>query len=172
MNPELLNFFNIAKEVTKDIAIYIAPIAALIVSIIALIKSNKTAKVSLQLSEVEEKLQKCELTIKEFELKKIQEQEEKKAFVEARVIKLSTGKYRLRISNIGSATAYNVDISIPHEYNVILMKNKVPFEYLEPGNSFDETVLFHSGSCPKFKVTTTWENENGEEETNEQIRDW
>ena len=58
MDPEMINYWNSAKEIIKDVAIYIMPIAAFIVSLIALKRSNETMKVQVQLSEVEEKLKK------------------------------------------------------------------------------------------------------------------
>ena len=48
----------------------------------------------------------------------------------------------------------------------------MPYEYLEPGNSFEEHVLIHMGSSHKFKITSQWENEQGEVFTNEQLRSY
>lgn len=172
MNPEMINYWNVAKEIIKDIAIYIMPIAAFIVSLIALKRSNDTMKVQVQLSEVEEKLKEYELALKKHELEKIQEaeNEEKKAIIEARVIKISKGSYKLKVWNSGNATAYNIEAIIPEEHNVIVLKDKMPFEYLEPGNSFEEHVVMHGGSSPKFEILSTWEDENGEKFSNKQLR--
>jgi hypothetical protein len=68
-------------------------------------------------------------------------------------------------------TAYNIDVEIPSEYNIILMKDKMPFEYLEPGNGFEEHVVVHMQSSRKFKIICKWEDKNGEQHFNEQIRD-
>lgn len=54
---------------------------------------------------------------------------------------------------------------------VIVMKDKMPFEYLEPGNSFEENVIVHLGSSRKFKINISWEDEKGNIGSNEQIRD-
>ena len=43
-------------------------------------------------------------------------------------------------------------------------------EYLEPGNSFEECVVIHMQSAPKFKVISKWEDEMGNEFLNEQLR--
>ena len=119
---------------------------------------------------MEEKLREYELALKKHELEKIRENEEKKANIEARVIKISKGSYRLKVWNSGNETAYNVAVSIPKEYSVIIMKDKMPFEYLEPGNSFEECVVIHMQSAPKFKVISKWEDEMGNEFLNEQLR--
>lgn len=66
---------------------------------------------------------------------------------------------------------YNVNVTIPLEYSITVMKGKMPFEYLEPGNSFEENVIIHMGSARKFKINITWEDEQGNKGSNEQIRD-
>lgn len=174
MNSEMINYWNVAKEIIKDIAIYIMPIAAFIVSLIALKRSNDTMKVQVQLSEVEEKLKEYELALKKHELEKIRakENEEKKANIEARIIKISQGKYRLKVWNSGNATAYNVRVTIPEEYNIIIMNDKMPFEYLGAGNGFEECVVIHMQSSTKFKVISMWEDETGNGFENEQLRSW
>ena len=172
MNMEITNCFNIVIEVIKSVALYIMPIAAFIVSLIALKRSNDTMKVQVQLSEVEEKLREYELALKKHELEKIraEENEEKKANIEARVIKISKGSYRLKVWNSGNETTYNVAVSIPEEYNVIIMKDKMPFEYLEPGSNFEECVVIHGGFAPKFEIISTWEDEKENKYENIQLR--
>lgn len=172
MNPEVLNIWINVKEIIKDVAIYIMPIAAFIVSVIALIKSNESLDVKIKLSEVEEKLIEYELALKRNEYEKIQANEVKKACIEARIINIAKNKYKLKVWNSGNARAYNVEVSIPSEYNIIIMKTKMPFEYLDSGNSFEEHVIIHMQSARKFKVMMTWEDESGIKNTNEQIRDW
>ena len=173
MPSEIIEIWNIAKEIIKDIAIYIMPIAAVLVSVIALIKSNKCTQVQVKLSEMEQKLQEYDLALKKYELEKIEREvnREKKACVEARIIKISQGKYKLKVWNSGDVTAYSIDVEIPSEYNIILMKDKMPFEYLEPGNGFEEHVVVHMQSSRKFKIICKWEDKNGEQHFNEQIRD-
>ncbi len=63
-----------------------------------------------------------------------------------------------------------ITVSIPSEYGIILMKEKMPFEYLEPNNSFEEHVVIHIGTSSKFEVISSWENEDGENVTNTQLR--
>lgn len=56
MTEEFVAYFKIFMKSIKFITNYIIPIAAFIVSLIALKKSNETVKVKVQLSEVEKKL--------------------------------------------------------------------------------------------------------------------
>lgn len=172
MPTELIETWNIAKEVIKDVAIYIMPIAAFVVSLIALKRSNDTMKVQIQLSEVEEKLKEYELEIKKYEVEKIQEEEtrEKKPNIEARIITISSNKYRLKVWNSGDATAYNIEVSIPNEYGIIIVNHTMPFEYLKPGDKFDECVVVYCNAASKFKVISTWEDEQGIKFENEQLR--
>lgn len=76
----------------------------------------------------------------------------------------------MKVWNSGNATAYNVEVSIPEEYSVIIMKDKMPFEYLEPGDGFEEGVVIHMQSSPKFKVISKWKDQMGNEFSNEQLR--
>lgn len=174
MSPEIMEYWNIFKDFIKDVALYIMPIAAVIISLVALKKSNDTVQVRVQLSELEQKIKEYELALKEHELEKIRQQEnqEQKACIEARIINISKNKYKAKIWNSGNATAYNISVSIPQEYQIMLIKDKMPYEYLEPGNSFEEHVIIHMGSSHKFKITSQWENEQGEVFTNEQLRSY
>ena len=171
MNPELILILERIKEVIKDIALYAMPIAAFGVSVIALIRSNKSLGVKVQLSEMQEQLINYELALKRHEYEKIQANEQKKACIEARIINIARNKYKLKVWNSGDIKVYNINVTIPPEYNIIVMKDKMPFEYLEPGNSFEENVLVSLSSARKFKVNITWEDEQGNKGVNEQIRD-
>lgn len=174
MNQNIIEYWNIAKEIIKDIAIYIMPIAAFVVSVIALKRSNKSLEIRVKLSDVEQRLQEYELTLKEYELHKIFEKEnqEKIACIQTRIYNISKNKYKLKVWNSGNTTAYNIAVDIPTEYGIILSKDKMPFEYLDPGKYFEENVLIYVGASPKFKAISTWENQNGEKFSNEQLESW
>jgi hypothetical protein len=152
------------KEVFIDLVRYGFPTAAIVLSILSYIDSRKANKVRGRLNEVEEKLKKYELEDKEKE-----REEETKACVEARIMNISKGNYRMKVWNSGKATAYNVDFQIPSEYKGIVWRDKVPYEFLEPGKNFEEHVIVHSGTPNKFKVTTTWEDKQGIPYAKEQI---
>lgn len=171
MSLELIEILEIVEDTIKNIALYVMPIAAFGVSVIALIRSNKSLRVKVQLSEIQERLINYELAIKQHEYEKMQESEQKRACVEARIINIAKNKYKLKVWNSGDIKVYNINVSIPPEYSITVMKDKMPFDYLEPGNSFEENVIVHMGSARKFKINITWEDEQGNTGSNEQIRD-
>lgn len=152
------------KEIFIDLVQYIVPIIALILSIISFSDSRKAGKIQERLNEVEEKLKKYELEEKE----KARE-DAKKAVIEARVVKISKGSYRLKIWNSGKATAYNIDFNLQEGYEGVVRRNKVPYEFLESGKNFEEVVFVHSGTPHKFMITTTWSDESGVSYCKEQI---
>lgn len=168
MGEEFVKFYEIFIGGIKFVTNYIIPIAAFIVSLIALKKSNETVKVKVQLTEVEEKLKHCELMLKEHELEKINAL--KKPNIEARVINILHNKYRLKVWNSGEAKAYNIMVDIPSEYGVIIMNETMPFECLEPGNSFEEVVVVHMQTKSKFRIKSSWNDDEGHDYTNEQWR--
>lgn len=155
------------KECIQDVALYVMPIAAFLLSVLALIKSNKVTK-------MEGKLNEYDLKLKQYELEKIEQEKNKKneACIEARIVKMSKGKYKIKIWNSGTATAYNVDYDIPDEYQIILMKRVTPFEILEPGHNFEEHVIIHMQSENKYKVITSWQDKDGNDFNNEQLKAW
>ena len=109
------------------IVIYFLPIASFVLSLFVFIKSRK-------INRLEEKL-------KQYELDKIEQEQnvELKAFVEARIVKLSSNNYRIKVWNSGTATAYDVDYDIPSEYRIILHKQSSYFNhytYLEKSPFF------------------------------------
>ena len=51
-------------------------------------------------------------------------------------------------------------------------QDKEPFERLEPGESFDQTVFFSKGSPSKFTITTRWRDTDGGEHNRDNIITW
>lgn len=150
------------KEFFKDLVKYGFPAIAIGLSIFSYRDSRKANKVQGRLKEVEEKLKKYELEDKEKE-----REEATKACVEARIVKISKGNYRMKVWNSGKATAYNVDFEA-HDGGQV-ERGKVPYEFLESGKNFDEYVFVYMGTPNKFKVTTTWTNKEGVPYSKEQI---
>lgn len=153
------------EEILKIITYYIIPIFSFVFSVIALVQSRKSRN-------TEEKLKSLELYIKEYQAKEIEDKQNapNSPNVEARIYKVSKGVYKAKIWNSGNATAYNITASIPEKYSVILMQDKFPYEYLKPNHSFDENVVYHMGSSPKFEIATYWEDEDGKEYSNIELR--
>lgn len=155
------------KEIVNiaDIALkYVIPLIAILISILSFHEANKVNKIQVRLSEMEEKLKGYELEEKEKE-----REAAKKSLVEARICKISRGSYKLKIWNSGQTNALNVDYLVPDEIGKLVWRDKVPFEVLEPGKSFEENIVFHSGIPSKFLMKTIWTGENGEKHEKEQI---
>lgn len=134
------------------------------IAVISFIKSSKAQKLQNKVNELDAR-------IKEYELEKIEQEKTEAAssIIKARAIKVGKNNYRLKIYNAGNTIAYNVYAKIPNEYKVIIINNKMPFEELEPQNGFEECIVVHMGSSPKFKVELNWQDNNGHEYKNEQF---
>ena len=50
-----------------------------------------------------------------------------------------------------------------------MLRDKVPFEVLEPGKSFEEHAAFDMSVPLEFSVKTTWKDDKGESHEKEQI---
>jgi hypothetical protein len=140
------------------------PTFAIILSALSFINSRKSSKIQLQLNEMEKKLKKYELEDKEKEL-----EEAKKSCVEARIIKVSDSKYRIKFWNSGKTTAFNVDYKLPEEFKGHIIREKVPYEYLESGKGFEEIFVVILDTPRKFIITTTWQDIEGKSCSKEQI---
>jgi hypothetical protein len=49
------------------------------------------------------------------------------------------------------------------------MRDKAPFEYLDPGKNFEEHAIVHSGSPNKVEIITNWTNLEGIEFSKKQL---
>ncbi|MFX3647893.1 MAG: hypothetical protein ACE3K2_28805 [Paenibacillus sp.] len=147
---------NQLKDVFTELVKYGFPTVAIILSLLSFKDSRKANKVRDRLNELEEQLKQFALEEKEKE-----RMDETKASIEARIINISKGKYKLKIWNSGKATAYNVNLEFPDESKGIIYTDKVPFEFLEAGKNFEEQVLVHSGTPRKFTIKTIWEDNKG-----------
>lgn len=129
--------------------------AALIVSIIALIKSSKADKLQIKVNELE-------LKIKSRELQKIEEEQNCK--VSVNTVKLGKGKHRLRVYNAGENAAYNVSAKITDNPGVILVDGDMqPYECLDGKQSYDMVLVSHDQTRPKFTVQYDWRDIHGNE---------
>ena len=141
------------KDIFDIVIGYGVPFIAIAISIASFHESRKVNKVQLRLNEMEEQLKKYELEEKE----KVREAANK-SIVEARIYNVSKGKYRLKIWNSGQATAYHVDYEVPGDLRNIVMRDKVPYEILEAGKSFEEHIIYYMGMPSKLTVKTMWKD--------------
>lgn len=139
--------------------------AALVVSLVSLGFSIRASHLQNKVNALEEKLKRIELDDKEEELAKRQE-----SCVKVRYVKISDKKRVLRISNVGGVKVLNVRYAEKEGGGgAVLMHDKEPFEYLEPGDSYDEAVIMGFGGPPKSKIEAVWETEDGVEHRKEYL---
>lgn len=155
----------IIEEAVKYIAQYIIPIAAFILSIVSLQKSRRV-------SSLEKKLQEYDAIIKEHEVETIQAEKNKQPEVclDARITKISQNNYKLYVYNKGSAIAHEVDYDIDENSSIVPIKRVAPFEVLEPGDHFEESVVVSLASKPKFEITLSWKDEGGQTQSKKVVR--
>lgn len=148
----------------KEYITYIVPLFALLLSIVSLCKSAKGQKLQNRVSELE-------LKIKEYEVAEVEKKKTEAglACVEARVIHISSGKYKLKVWNSGQATAYKASAIIDKNANLMIMSSKMPFEFLDAGKNFEEHLIIHGGTARKFLIITTWEDADGQPHKKEQM---
>ena len=141
---------------------------SLLVAIISIMKSSKAQKLQNKVNEIE-------LKLKEYELDKVTKEKEaaNSALVQARIIRMGKGNYRLKIWNSGGGTAHNVTAKFEDDPNIIVMDlDKLPFEELEPNKSFELILIVHFGSAHKAKVLTEWDNTDGAHHSKSQMVDF
>lgn len=158
-----MNATQIIELIIKSLEIFISyalPIAAIIISILAYKDSKKVNQLQVQLNRYElEKLEK-------------EKQAEDIAKVEARIINIAPGKYKLKIWNSGKSTAYNVDYKVDKEHENRFYKDKTPYEFLGPNKNFEEHAILYMGVARKVMLTTIWEDRNGNQFTEDQMVDF
>jgi hypothetical protein len=155
--PELKTIFEVLIK-------YGFPTVAIILSFLSYIDAKKAKNLQDNVFKLEEQLKRYELEEKEKE-----REEATKPSIEARIVNIARHKYKLKVWNSGKSTAYNVDFQVPTEYNGVIWKDKAPYEFLGPKKSFEEHVIVHSGTPSKFIIKLTWESEQGDKYTEEQL---
>ena len=149
------------NEILSFIQIWGAIILSALSLLIALISLAQSAKTQ----SLQNKINKLELKLKEYELAKIDKEQDMadKACVEARVIQIGKNAHKLKIWNSGNATAYNVTARFEDDPGIIVLADdKMPFDELEPNKYFELNIVMHMGSASKFKILTEWNDKAGQ----------
>lgn len=129
---------------------------SLIIAIVSFFVSTKSQRLQDQVNAIELKLKKLELAEKE-------EKKKKAPCIEARINHITKNNYRIKIWNSGNSIAKNIVASWDKGTEIIFCDNdKMPFEFLGPQKSFDLGFSVYDGSPSKIKITTRWEDEDGE----------
>ena len=148
-------------------------VAALVISAVSLAFAAISFFMSIKAQRLQNKVNELELRIKEFELSEIEKAEEEKnnSCVEARMVRISKGKYRLKVWNSGNTRVSNITAKIPQEYGIVLFDDKMPYEFLEPQKGFEVVAVIHNGSSSKFLIITEWTDKDGNPQKKEQMGD-
>lgn len=150
-----------------------APIVISALSLIlAIISFILNYKLSLRDKKRGEQLEDLQLRLHELQLQREEEAAERRASskVEARHVPVGLKGHRIRVSNTGGTTVTNVTCEYDEDDGpYVFIQDKEPYERLEPGESFDETILLAAGSPSKFVVRTHWIGEDGKEHSRENI---
>lgn len=149
----------------NGILLFIQTWGAIILSALSLLIATISLAKSARAQVLQNKVNKLELKLKEYELAKIDKEQDlaDKACVEARVNRIGKGEHRLKIWNSGNATAYNVTAKFEEDPGIIIVTaGKMPFDELEPNKSFELNILVHMGSASKFKILTEWNDKAGQ----------
>ena len=138
---------------------------SLIIAIVSLNKASKTEQIQNKINEIE-------LKLKQYELDKIEKEQAALSCVEARVVKIGKGKYRLKVWNSGNAPAYDVRAKFDDDAQIIIMENeKQPFDILDVKKNYEMVLIVHNGSASKFKIITEWKDDKGKEYSKIQMGD-
>lgn len=137
--------------------------AALIVSVYSIIssglKSRKSDKEQAVIKEEQDRIRKL-LLDKETKLAL----EDRRADLNANLVKIGTGKHRLKIFNRGKSEARNVQISFPDNdggefLSMSEILNKMPYEILYPQQGIELVASVYMGSKVKYKIKLTWSDD-------------
>ena len=140
---------------------------ALIVSIVAIVQSSKAQKLQNRINELE-------IQIKQYEVEKIKKEQVEAGVscVEARVVTIGAGKYRMKVWNSGKTPVYNVSAAFEGNPGIMIMdRDKQPFEELEPGKNYELNLITYDGSTSKFRIITEWEDKDGTKRSKTQMGD-
>lgn len=144
-------------------------LAAIIISGISLILSIVSLVGALKSQHLQNRVNKIEIKLKEYQLEATEKEQLKVPVVEARIIHIIKNQYRIKVWNSGNGIAKNVVASWDEISGIIYFdRAKMPFELLEPQKSFELTISAYDGAPSKLCITTEWENEQGERHTKKQ----
>lgn len=135
---------------------------ALLLSGYATYRSLKFKKSEQNLVEVQKKL-----NLLMFEKEKREAEQISKADLGANFIFTGNHNFRLKIFNKGKAPAYNVTIEFPDGNDIVdehSIKQKLPLEKMEQGQSVELLASYGSESKMKLKIELKWQNEDGYEQ--------
>lgn len=139
----------------------LASILAVVVSVVALVRSRKTEQAQEQLHAITTELRKAQLAILD-----TARSESSRATISGHLLDLGNANY-FEFTNEGRAAAFNVTLDIqatgPGSNPVMLrdLRDKTPWPKLNPGQSFRIMSARSLGSSRQFKVVVGWTDSAG-----------
>ncbi len=82
------------------------------------------------------------------------------AYVQAKIIRKEDKKIYLRIWNSGTEPAYNVNFYIPKGHRICILKSRLDYQVLNPGQAFDEYAVADEKLLKDVEIVTYWEDES------------
>lgn len=142
--------------ITPEICI---SILAIIISTVALIRSNKVAQEQLKLERVT-----AELSKKQLELLQAEEASKAKPKLNVTIQQLGQNNC-FYITNRGSVNIYNVNFELidlqPRDHPLLDAHEKLPHKELRAESVLKLRAVFHIGSPSKYEVKLSWTDEQG-----------
>lgn len=149
---------------TIDLNLLVAT-AALVVSVISLVVSWRSARIQNRVAHLERQIMEIELAEK-----KSAAEEELLSRVEARHIKVGPKARKLRIGNTGKVRVFDVRYEEGEGTDgVVMFHDKEPYEFLDPGDSYDENIVMAWGAPKKCLVITHWKDAESNEHSRENL---
>ena len=136
-------------------------IATLALSCVSIIIAIISLSQSIKSQRLQDKVNQINYKLKAIELSEIEKSQNKKPFIEARIIHIGDNKYKIKIWNSGKAIAKNISVEWDSSEIVFWDKDKLPYEFLPPQKSFDLVISIYFGSPKKMNVTASWEDDIG-----------
>ena len=141
-------------------------ILAVIVSVVALIRTRSISAKQLELEKITAELSKKQL-------EQINNAEIAQTMARIDLELQSEGQnYRLYVVNVGLAEAVNVNLKIDNEYNPLLpdeYKEKFPIHILRPGKNVSLFLVDEMGAPSKYEIDLTWQNPDGSQKEDKQV---
>lgn len=139
----------------------ITAFSALILSCYVAKKQFRFNKVQEKALESQKKLHELQIEIENLKLSQI-----KKAELNARVIRLGTANYRIKIWNQGEGIATNVRVEVSPKSNFLMpseLKEKFPFEELGKHGSIELCAAVDTCTRPKECLEIYWDDDSGKD---------
>ena len=138
-------------------------IAGLIISILALFLALFTYfKHDL-------KIKKQSSLLNKYQLEKIEneKEEERRAIIEANVLKLDKGVRKIKVYNKGKSIARDVNVIIPNLDGFQVTNNPCPIE-IRPQNGMEITLIVFMGGPDKFEIEFEWKDDHSDRNIDKQ----